>query len=276
MTPARWRLIPFQQTTGPIQMALDEYLATHHTNVPILRFYQWMPFAISLGYHQSAASIHWTTCTEAGIDVVRRPTGGRAIYHAEELTYAVIIPITLENAKHGIHSVHNQISRAIANGILRYGVKVALRATGSDLRQHYKNTAESVACFSSTARYELQIDGKKVVGSAQRRYPGSILQHGSILLGKEHTKLPLLLRTDEKTRSRISTQLCEQTTDLLQYSTGEIRVEKLIRSIQAGFEEIFRCRFEDFPEENTAWQSIRDSSEKYRILPNHETASSSH
>jgi lipoate-protein ligase A len=147
------------------------------------RFYSWSPQAISLGRNQNAAEIDRERCLSDGVDVVVRPTGGRAVFHADELTYSFFAATQHPNEVI-YHMVHNVIARALA-GI---GVVADFCRSQPDFRAHYASAA-SVPCFTASARYELQIDGRKIIGSAQRRRGEVILQHGSLPLSARHRRI---------------------------------------------------------------------------------------
>ncbi len=171
----------------------------------VLRLYSWKPYAISLGYQQDETSIDKDACAKAGVDIIRRPTGGRAVYHSEELTYAVIMRF---EPGEGIYAVHNKIAESLLELLQPFcDNKLELTSTSKtpSIREAYKpGTLTNIACFTSTARYEITYNGKKVVGSAQRRFGNAVLQHGSILLGGEHLNLPdfLNIPSEEKLEMR--------------------------------------------------------------------------
>jgi lipoate-protein ligase A len=233
-----WVFLDSGPCTGAENMALDEQLARTQSNdsnvPPVLRLYQWNPWAISLGYHQDLSEIDVSRCNDAGIDVVRRPTGGRAILHAEELTYCVVMPA----GRHGILDVYNRISNALVRGFSLFGVKVALQKSQPDFRAEYRKTA-AIPCFASSARYEIEWQGRKLVGSAQRRFSGdrdAVLQHGSILCGPAHQRLPDFLSiTDQPAIEEVRSVLQRHTVDLATIMGREIDIVKLTDCIQQGF-----------------------------------------
>ena len=157
--------------------------------VIVWRLYQWNPWAISIGRHQDAArDLDLDRCRADRVAVVRRPTGGRAVYHAEELTYAVALPDSA-SLPAGIAGAYG-----VAAGILLE----ALRALGVDARASAGSMPQAGhqgACFASSTRHEIAVGGRKIVGSALRRARGGALQHGSILLGAAHARLGRYLRT---------------------------------------------------------------------------------
>ncbi|MCF7804613.1 MAG: lipoate--protein ligase family protein [Candidatus Marinimicrobia bacterium] len=273
MAPPLWRFIPLSTESGQFHMAADTYLTHHSKELPVLRFYQWKPYALSLGHHQATDSIDFTACRNGGIDVVRRPTGGRAILHADELTYSVIIPAGSPIGRGGVHEIHNKISQALAAGILRLGADIRLNEAGSDLRSQYNDTIGSLACFSSTTKYELQLADKKVVGSAQRKFGSEVLQHGSILLGAAHRALPEFLNLTSEQEKAVRRQLDSKTTELRKHLSRDIDMAALCGHIRAGFQDVFGCEFREQPLTDSERQSIRDSSDKYRILPSYANAS---
>lgn len=147
------------------------------------RFYSWSPAAVSLGRNQEPGEIDEALCRADGIDVVVRPTGGRAVFHADELTYS-FFALTGEPNEVIYRLVHEVIARALAH----VGVATGFCRSQPDFRKRYAS-AEAVSCFTASARYELQVDGRKVVGSAQRRRGDAILQHGSMPLTPRHREL---------------------------------------------------------------------------------------
>lgn len=162
--------------TGPLNMALDLALmeAAVSQQVGFLRLYRWKPFCLSFGCHEPALRRYDRAAIEArGLDVVRRPTGGRAVWHARELTYAVATPDgALGSLREAYHRIHEALARA-------------LRALGADAELAPASRAAGPgagACFGSAAGGEVVIGSAKLVGSAQLRRDGGMLQHGSLLL----------------------------------------------------------------------------------------------
>ncbi|GBD06277.1 Octanoyltransferase LipM [bacterium HR21] len=155
---------------------------------PLLRFYAWRPWAVSLGMHQREDALDLERCHQHGIAVVRRPTGGRAVLHAEEITYAVVVRLGHRTPQ----ELYQRIHQRIAIGLTRLsGHPIALAPTTQSVRHPWHR--RSAACFTSFARSELSLEGRKLVGSAQRILQGVVLQHGSILLGDAHLLLADLL-----------------------------------------------------------------------------------
>jgi lipoate-protein ligase A len=245
-----WQFLDTGANTGGFNMRLDETLAkrlAQGSGTPVVRLFQWLPWAVSLGYNQNPADIDASRCARDGIDVVRRPTGGRAILHAEELTYSVV----MHAGRRSILQVYNEISRALVRGLALFGVEVALQKSQPDFARAYRQ-ASSIPCFTSSARYEIEHQGRKLVGSAQRRFSdGSrnvVLQHGSILCGPAHRRLVDYLAVDSPgALSAIRREMEEKTTDLSELRGSPVDIANLAEAIRKGFELEWGLTFEDAP-----------------------------
>jgi lipoate-protein ligase A len=246
ISDGQWQCIDTGEGDGAANMSFDESLARSlaaGTGRPTLRLYRWNPWAISLGYNQDAGTIDRARCAADGIDVVRRPTGGRAILHAEELTYSVTMP----SRRKGILRVYNEISTALVRGLALYGVDASLQKSQPDFAEEYRSPS-SIPCFSSSARYEIEWEGKKLVGSAQRRFTGEsgdvVLQHGSLLCGPAHERLAEYLNiTDTEVLESIRRSLHEKTTDLAAVTGREVDMPRLVDCIRRGVEDAWGIAF---------------------------------
>jgi lipoyl(octanoyl) transferase len=242
-----WRFLDDGIHSGKYNMRYDENLAVRLLSgegFPTLRVYGWNPSAISLGYHQSSEGINADLCSAEGIDIVRRPTGGRAIYHADEVTYSIAM---YANGRSTLE-IYSAISEALATGLRTMGVEVEY-ARGDSSFLNVRGSQTSIPCFASSARYEIQYKGKKLVGSAQRRYVTAkdeevVLQHGSILLGSAHKRLSSFLRISNETeRASIADTMEQKTTDLATVLSRSIGREEVIAAIRTGFENCWNIRF---------------------------------
>lgn len=248
-----WRFIDTGENTGRYNMQFDENSARSlldGSGVPTVRLFRWKPWAISLGFNQDMSNINVERCAAEGIDVVRRPTGGRAVLHAEELTYSVAMTADGKN----VLEIYNEISRVLVKGLRLYGVNATLSRSQPDFREHYKNPS-SIPCFTASARYEIEWRGKKLVGSAQRRFRNQttgeevMLQHGSILTGAAHCGLiDYLFLSDEKTRPDLANELREKTTDVSTIKQSEVDMNELAVCIRRGFEEEWQLTFSEATE----------------------------
>ena len=209
-----------------------------------VRFYRWSPFCISLGANQNFSDIDRSKTDKDGIELVKRPTGGRAILHAEELTYSVAVPLNYEFSPREIYS---KISKALMRGLEIYNPFLA----NSELENYQPDFPKlleepaGVLCFASTAKNEVKFNGKKLIGSAQRKLNHVILQHGSILCGPFHQKLVDYLDCGEETRHKLFIELNERTTDLGSILNEEIDYEKLKTCLLFGFELEWGIKFEN-------------------------------
>jgi len=194
-----WRLINHGAGPPDWNMAVDRALldtAVATEGIPTLRLFWWDPHALSLGANQKADdSIDWATLAADGYGVVRRPTGGRAILHADELTYSVIAPAP----SGGITAAYRWLAEGLIGGLAEAGITVDLQRQHASSEEGDRSGQQRSAletrhpCFSSAGRYELMAGGRKLVGSAQCRSRGWLMQHGSILLGSGHVSLPRYL-----------------------------------------------------------------------------------
>ena len=240
-----WQYLGTGAHSGSFNMNLDERLArevAQGVRPATLRFFQWQPYCISLGKHQKLDEIDTTRCKAEGIDVVFRPTGGRAILHAEELTYSVVF--SDQNAG-SIDETYCQISRAIVAGLRALGVPAEMTSVQPDFKSLYREPS-SVICFSNSAKYEIQVKGKKLVGSAQRRIAGAVLQHGSILIGPDHRRLAEFLNISDEEKLRMQGLMKEKTIEITRIK--KIGLDELKGSLLESFRENFKFRVSNFNE----------------------------
>jgi lipoate-protein ligase A len=248
-----WQFLNTGCRTGEFNMKFDERLAQSlvSSGQPfVVRVYGWRPPAISLGWHQNIEEIDLAKCAGACIDVVRRPTGGRAILHSDEVTYSVVMVASQKS----VLSVYQQISEALVRGLSAIGADVSLEKSQPHFPSLYRSSS-SVACFASAARYEIQISGRKLVGSAQRRFARAngeevVLQHGSILLGADHLRMVDFLKgPDEIQRNALRTELAQKTVDLSSALGRTVRFEEVVPALKHGFEQAWGIRFQDVGED---------------------------
>lgn len=202
-----WRLINSGEQSGAMNMALDEALlhaVAGGQSLPILRFYRWRPATVTLGYAQSVhTDIDLDVCAEAGLDVVRRSTGGRAVLHAEEVTYAVMAPLNTGMFGGSVLECYRVISSVLQKTLLQLGLAAEL--VPGKARGGHQNAMKAV-CFSAPSQYELVIEGRKVAGSAQKRHGRAFLQHGSLPLEMDLELLGKALKIDVNQASSDSLQ----------------------------------------------------------------------
>lgn len=234
-----WQYVNTGENTGSFNMDFDMNLVNGAgSDTVILRLYRWEPYCISLGANQSVSEINVVKAEADGIDIVKRPTGGRAILHSEELTYSVIMPLTGELSP---RQIYEQINFALIDGLKIYNpglTELELEGVQPDMLSFYKRNL-SAACFGVPAKSEIKYSGRKLVGSAQRKIGNVLLQHGSIMCGSFHVNLADYLYLDKDEISLIKDNLKNKTTELESILQQKTEYPLLEKSIVAGFEEFF-------------------------------------
>ncbi|MCU0606706.1 MAG: lipoate--protein ligase family protein [Candidatus Edwardsbacteria bacterium] len=219
---------------GWYNMAFDELLARAAGDgaaQPVVRFYGWDPPAVSLGYNQDDAEIDRAACAAAGVDVVRRPTGGRAVYHRDELTYCVAAPADDPLLGGAVLETYRTIAAALLAGLRNLGV-------GADMVRSEAGApgpARAASCFAAAGRYEITAGGRKIVGSAQRRIGGALLQQGSVLLNQAQDAAFAGLRDDGRSVTAAA---------LLGRPVG---FDEAVAAMAAGFRAAWGVGFDELP-----------------------------
>lgn len=184
---ATWRLLNSAENDGATNMAIDEAIleavaAGEHP--PTLRFYGWKTPCLSLGYGQECDVIDFSRCAELGWDIVRRSTGGRAILHTDELTYSLCLPESDVRVQGGILESYKRLSEALLAGLKLMGLQP------SRAKPYYTDKgALGPACFDGPNDYEITMGQMKLLGSAQARRKGMVLQHGTLPLYGDITRI---------------------------------------------------------------------------------------
>src|SRR5688500_8745938 len=188
--PASWRLLVTEPVEGATNMAIDEALWRGRqagTSPPTIRFFAWEPPCLSLGYGQPLDdSVDTDACRRLGVGLVRRPTGGGAIYHdgpERELTYSVIATAADLGIGPDLLETYQWIGRALLRGLNELGAGAEMVKVGGG------SGPAPAFCFARTGAFEIEVGGRKLVGSAQRRRGTSFLQHGAVLLGVDEARL---------------------------------------------------------------------------------------
>ncbi len=211
-------------------MALDEALLQRVAlgeSPPILRFYRWQPTTVTIGYAQSVAKdLDLEVCRQEGLDVVRRTTGGRAVLHDHEVTYAVIAPLNTGKFAHDVLSCYRVIAEVLQETLQQLGLPAEL--VPGKPRGGHSNPAKAV-CFSAPSQYELVISGRKVAGSAQKRHGQAFLQHGSLPLEMDLELLRRVLRIEDRKLMESVGWLNLQASEPLDIATVESRLTEVFR-----------------------------------------------
>lgn len=253
-----WKIIDLGSNDGKFNMDFDVSLAQNSKpQFAILRLYRWDPYCISLGANQSFYDIDLKKAKADNIDIVKRPTGGRAILHSEELTYSVIYPLDMKSSA---KNIYNEINLALRLGLIEFDSRLSeidLEHSQPDFKEFYKSDISAI-CFAVSAKSELNYKGKKLVGSAQRKLGNVILQHGSILCGEFHKKIVDYLNIDESKRSAILGEISDTTMDLKSALNYEINYSKLTAAIKKGFENHFAIKFEEIDHSSNVFKNISE------------------
>jgi lipoyl(octanoyl) transferase len=206
---------------GWCNMALDRVLLdrAEMAGESWLRLYSWEPHCLSFGRHEPAARRYDADLIASlGIDTVRRPTGGRAVWHSNELTYAIAGPTTVFGS---LRQAYFDIHRALADALRSVDVAAWLAPVTRSL------PIDAGACFANPAGGEVMVGARKVVGSAQLRLTRGFLQHGSILLHDEQQMLTALMRGQDESEVTHTPALLKQ-----DWSVPDL-IEAISRSVQA-------------------------------------------
>ena len=210
---------------GAVNMEKDSALLAAHQpgDDPVLRLYRWQPYAVTIGYNQDFENFNRASIEAGGFALVKRPTGGRAIFHAEELTYSICGTSPGPLFGNSLHESYLKINEALVLFLQRLGLQPQVSVGES------REAMKSLVCFKSAGKHEIGVGGRKLVGSAQRRTGGVFLQHGSILTGEQHLRLPDFLLPGSPGTGMSSEELASLTTNLGRELGCEIFAEDLLR-----------------------------------------------
>ena len=233
-----WRLLITPPAPGAWNMAVDEVLlemCARGESLPTLRLYSWEPPCLSLGYAQPLSDVDIARLESRGWDLVRRLTGGRAVLHTDELTYSVIAPPDEALLAGGVLPSYNRLARALVGGLRRLGLPVEVQEQPAT----QENQNPNPVCFEVPSTYEITAGGKKLIGSAQARRKDGVLQHGSLpLTGDLSRIIACLAFPDEDARARAAIRLLERATTVESIMGQPVAWEQAANAFQAAFEEI--------------------------------------
>jgi len=234
-----WSLIVDDALDGADNMAIDgdllHYVENSSEPRTVVRFYQWRRPTVSLGRNQKVdAAVDSEYCGQRGIDVVHRPTGGRAVLHDDELTYAVASNDS-NSFGDSIYANYKSVSEALCAGFIRLGVPAVLAP--ETRKASLENAAMDLPCFISPSRYELTVGGRKIVGSAQRRLRRGFLQHGSMPIACDREMLA------RATRMGDSALLYQEMAGLSEFLPARPAVREMVEALVEGFRIRFGIEF---------------------------------
>jgi lipoate-protein ligase A len=264
-----WRLLDSGWQDGATNMAIDEAILegiANGSSPPTLRFYGWQPPCLSLGYAQRWNVVDAEACAARGWDVVRRPTGGRAILHIDELTYSVCAPESEPRLRGGVLESYQRLSNGLAQGLQLMGLQPA-RAQPPDSKTAGQNgpNQSSAACFDRPSNYEITIAGRKLVGSAQARRLGVVLQHGTLPLYGDITRIVHgLAAANDKERQAMAKALRRDAITLESALNRRLSYDEAVHYMTQGFTQALNLHLQ--PGNLTAWEQTRTAqirAEKY-------------
>lgn len=242
---ANWRLIRTPAAPGAWNMAVDEAILEavgQKAVLPTLRLYAWSPPCLSLGFAQPVKDVDLAALSRLGWHLVRRPTGGRAILHTDELTYAVITPNDEPRLAGGVIESYFRLSKALLSAL-------ELLQLPAQAKNRY-DTAPGVlpggaVCFEVPSNYEITADGKKLVGSAQARRKEGVLQHGSLPLYGDLARITrVLVFPDEAAREQAAARLLNHAATIEMLGKS-LSWEDAARAVVAGFHNTLNIQFQE-------------------------------
>lgn len=238
-----WRLLYTPPAQGAWNMAADEAILEHihrKESLPTLRLYSWNPPCLSLGHAQSIKDVDIERLNSNGWEIVRRLTGGRAILHTDELTYSVTGNTNEITLAGGVLESYNRLAQALLFAIRELGLPV-------EMKEHIQESSVqnlNPVCFEVPSTYEITVAEKKLIGSAQARRKEGVLQHGSLPLQGDLTRICQALNfKDEDSRERARQRLLERATTVETVLGRRVSFEKAGQAFVKGFEAQLRIQF---------------------------------
>ncbi len=229
-----WRLEFAGKNPGEINMQMDAVLLNDARNpefVPILRFYDWLNPTLTIGYGQPRSDIDYDALRNAGVDFAVRPTGGRAVLHWDEVTYSIVLPASHPIAESSVIESYKAISEGLVAGL--HLLNIPAEITRGELGGH-----KNPSCFSSTSRYEVVVGGRKLIGSAQRRKHGALLQQGSIPVSPDFRRL-----NEFMTEKKGDFGLPEKATCIRECSSNKYSKEDIYQKLAEGLSSTLHLSF---------------------------------
>jgi lipoate-protein ligase A len=297
-----WRLITYGECDPAFNMAADEAILEAHLAgqvPPTLRLYGWKPAAISIGYSQKISPKEIQSIKDAGLDVVRRPTGGRAVLHLGDLTYSFVGTSIGDKDKDRAANEHQSNQNSVSMlptstdrsspssvsspNIVQEGLQLQQGFLSTSVATAYKQICQGLIeaikefgiilelgtsnsdyrtnydCFRATTNADLQYGGKKMIGSAQLRRKNAVLQHGSILLNQDQNKMAEVFGAAQEGDSN-------RHANLFEILTHDVSMSELEGAVQHGFEAAFAVKLIPSQLSNYEVELIQNIVPKYQIL----------
>ncbi len=243
--PGQWRLLITPASHGAWNMAVDEAILEavgRNQSLPCLRLYAWEPACLSIGYAQPWMDINLFCLSDLGWEWVRRPTGGRAILHTDELTYSVIAPLGEPRVAGSVLESYQYLSKALLAALQALNIPAIVHPLngGSDTR------GNGPVCFEVPSNYEIVVGGKKLVGSAQARRKEGVLQHGTLPLFGDLKRITQALKyPDESTQREAGERLLNHATTIEKVLGHPIDWKSAAQAFVDGFQNALNLEFVD-------------------------------
>ena len=232
----KWRLIIDPPQNGAWNMAVDEAILETVANKlkpPTLRLYDWSPYTLSLGLAQPFSDVDLEAINKKGWNIVRRPTGGRAILHADELTYSICSPGDDPHVSGNILESYRRLS----TGLLKALENINIQADSKPKEKITKKHAQNPVCFQHPSDYEITYKGKKLIGSAQARRKKGVLQHGALpLFGDISRIVSVLAYPNAEARKSARDGLLERATTVSAILGHDIPWSDMAQGMINGFQ----------------------------------------
>ncbi len=197
---------------------------------PTLRFYRWEPPCLSLGYSQPISDVDMSRLAKFGWDIVRRPTGGRAILHTDEMTYSITAPQDEPRVSGGVLESYRRLSTGLLSGLRLLGIEADAG------RKAPRNRQSGPVCFEVPSDYEIEFGGRKLLGSAQTRRHGAVLQHGSLPLDGDLSRIVLVLSfPDESSRAEAAAKLLKRAITASEAAGRRVSWDEAVGAMVRGF-----------------------------------------
>jgi lipoyl(octanoyl) transferase len=260
-----WRLIITPPASGAWNMALDEAILEHigrGVSHPTLRLYAWEPACLSLGHAQPFADVDTDRLRQRGWEVVRRLTGGRAILHTNEITYSVIAPNDEPRLAGTVLESYNRLAQALLGAVQVLEVPVEMKEGKAE-----NGSVLNPVCFEVPSTYEITVNGKKLIGSAQARKKEGVLQHGSLPLTGDLARICQgLVFENECARAEASARLLARASTVESALGREVGWESAAQAFVHAFESVLGLSLQ---KENLSKSESRRTDELVKEKYNH-------
>jgi lipoate-protein ligase A len=244
LTRSTWRLLDTGLRSGATNMAIDEailWAVAEGRSPPTLRFYGWEPPCVSVGYAQRLrGEVDLELCQRKGYHWVRRPTGGRAVLHIDELTYSVTVPQVEPRAAGDILTSYRRLSLGLVAGLKSLGCD----ASQAGIQVDGVPGDASAACFEVASDYEVTALGRKLIGSAQTRRRGVVLQHGALPLTGDVSRLVEVLVLASRDRGMLRERLLQSAIALDEATGRSVTYREAAGALAAGFAQALNLALE--------------------------------